>query len=591
MSTPNDQHAQPPRYEEADMVAAITRLEQQVSLFHNIFQGQRQEFQHINETFGRLQRDMEGVVAFTERTRDDLRLGRFVHRAMDQGLYDPADVEVLATQIANVTTRVNSVDNLKTEIQLTKQRLQRLETQIANNGPGPLLSDAASRAAQQRYEAMRAQQTQQARSRPVPIMRPGAALPSEHGHPPAPAHETQPTPDFHPGQERHLSANEQVHQASRQPDLRAVELHPPPAAVCGWRPAESCPPSGRPPSPSYNDPLQSHPPGSESQASGWAAVNPSQAFKRPIDEHQPQHGSHQHGLPKRPKLATLPPLKPRSSFHQCPYVQQAQMKPARQARGWVPSGENPIRPYSHPAPGQRATNSHRFITSTGQPDNQENRRATRGDSAVGALFEHSTTGATGRGRGRGNSGKRRGSLAAGGRGSSGPTNIPSPASEAPKQEHVRKQVLAEWREYQLAAAQQATTNGHYPGQHAYLRIDAARPFHADLSVNTSIPPHSRPCPAGQEHEFSATPAASNVRPYSMVNGLDSMDKKTRTKPIRNSDGVLIRKDGRPDMRSVSSANNLRKSHRNDAAAEKDSTQLELSAKRVASEPLPGRAAS
>lgn len=37
-------------------------------------------------------------------------------------------------------------------------------------------------------------------------------------------------------------------------------------------------------------------------------------------------------------------------------------------------------------------------------------------------------------------------------------------------------------------------------------------------------------------------------------------KKTRTKPIRNSEGVLIRKDGRPDMRSHSSAANLRKVH-------------------------------
>jgi hypothetical protein len=37
-------------------------------------------------------------------------------------------------------------------------------------------------------------------------------------------------------------------------------------------------------------------------------------------------------------------------------------------------------------------------------------------------------------------------------------------------------------------------------------------------------------------------------------------KKTRSKPIRNSDGVLIRKDGRPDMRSQSSAANLRKVH-------------------------------
>lgn len=76
--------------------------------------------------------------------------------------------------------------------------------------------------------------------------------------------------------------------------------------------------------------------------------------------------------------------------------------------------------------------------------------------------------------------------------------------------------------------------------------------------------------------------------YSMVNGIDSVNNTTRTKPIRNSDGVLIRKDGRPDMRSVGSANNLRKPHRKD---EKDSTQLELSAKRVASEPLPGKVAS
>ncbi|CAO2656674.1 Nn.00g054770.m01.CDS01 [Neocucurbitaria sp. VM-36] len=42
--------------------------------------------------------------------------------------------------------------------------------------------------------------------------------------------------------------------------------------------------------------------------------------------------------------------------------------------------------------------------------------------------------------------------------------------------------------------------------------------------------------------------------------LYSHTKKTRTKPIRNADGVLIRKDGRPDMRSQSSAANLRKVH-------------------------------
>lgn len=50
-------------------------------------------------------------------------------------------------------------------------------------------------------------------------------------------------------------------------------------------------------------------------------------------------------------------------------------------------------------------------------------------------------------------------------------------------------------------------------------------------------------------------------------------KKTRTKPIRNADGVLIRKDGRPDMRSVSSANNLRKVH-----AKKEAERAEMDSK-------------
>lgn len=56
----------------------------------------------------------------------------------------------------------------------------------------------------------------------------------------------------------------------------------------------------------------------------------------------------------------------------------------------------------------------------------------------------------------------------------------------------------------------------------------------------------------------------------MGNDLDSANRKTRTKPIRNSDGVLIRKDGRPDMRSVSSANNLRKVH-----AKKEAEKAEM----------------
>lgn len=49
-------------------------------------------------------------------------------------------------------------------------------------------------------------------------------------------------------------------------------------------------------------------------------------------------------------------------------------------------------------------------------------------------------------------------------------------------------------------------------------------------------------------------------PQSAIGDPYAHTKKTRTKPIRNSDGILIRKDGRPDMRSQSSAANLRKVH-------------------------------
>ena len=44
------------------------------------------------------------------------------------------------------------------------------------------------------------------------------------------------------------------------------------------------------------------------------------------------------------------------------------------------------------------------------------------------------------------------------------------------------------------------------------------------------------------------------------NGSPIEVKKTRSKPVRNEEGILVRKDGRPDRRSQSSAANLRKVH-------------------------------
>lgn len=49
--------------------------------------------------------------------------------------------------------------------------------------------------------------------------------------------------------------------------------------------------------------------------------------------------------------------------------------------------------------------------------------------------------------------------------------------------------------------------------------------------------------------------------HSVANGTSTSEgKRTRQKPVRNEQGVLVRKDGKPDMRSVSSAQNLKRVH-------------------------------
>ncbi|TKA65300.1 hypothetical protein B0A55_10025 [Friedmanniomyces simplex] len=79
----------------------------------------------------------------------------------------------------------------------------------------------------------------------------------------------------------------------------------------------------------------------------------------------------------------------------------------------------------------------------------------------------------------------------------------------------------------------------------------------DLVGLGSLPTHV------ESHDFPATPVSSQQQdPFASQADLllSNSSKKIRSKPTRNASGVLIRKDGRPDMRSVSSANNLRKVH-------------------------------
>lgn len=552
MGAPEHHHGQathrPPA--EIDLAQGLMRLEQQVSFNYNMIQGHHQDIARISDTVARMQHEMVSVISVMEEMRSELRARPVASKSLDPSRYDPADIEVLATQIASVTTKANEVDNLRVQIDLLRQRLKRFEGPGANVTPRPSGEPPApARPDQAPYDAVRAQQAQQPTG--LPSIRPGATpLPEDArqpGHPPAPVLESQPAPGFHPPHER-------------PPGFRPAEPLPPPTALSGWRPAaDSYPPTGGPPIPAHGHPLRSHPE-SEPQASGWAAVN---GPKRPLDEAHPLHDSSQPGSPKRPKLA---PLKPRSSFgdehHQSPSMHAANVDPAHQVRGRIPSGEIHAQPHIHhhavQAPAQGSTNSYRFITSTGQPDNQEHWRQAEGDPG---RYEHATAGSTGRGRGRGSRGGRRGGRGRGARSSSGAADHPPAATEAPLQEQAQAPP-PEFREHHWAAIQPGTSNGHYSGPHVYSPSEVARQPPADLGAQHGPPPMGISYPAGHEHEFPATPVGHSADPYFMGNDLDpnSASKKTRTKPIRNSDGVLIRKDGRPDMRSVSSANNLRKVH-------------------------------
>lgn len=582
MGAPASQHPQAARLPaESEMSNAIIRLEQQVAFNYSMIQNHEQAIQRISDNVLRVQHEIGQIVVVIDDFRKDVVTGRIqVNRPLDPARYDPADVEVLANQIAKVTNKANEVDNLQVQIELLKQRFKRIESTPATPSQQP--AGIIGRPEQHHFEAARAQQLQQAQGHPQPPNRPGAALPAEHARQPAhpagpPVLESQTSSGFHAAHERQPNATEQAQQAARQPGYRGAEPLPPPSTITNWRPAESFPPSGAPAPQAHSHPLRSHPGEAEAPASGWAAVNLGQAAKRSLDEHHPPHDSSQPGSPKRQKLA---PLKPRSSFgddhHQSPYAQPAHIEVAHQGRGRVPSGDVPLQPHpptnSAPAPGPTAGNSYRFITSTGQPDVQEHWRAGEGDPA-GGRFEHTTTGGTGRGRGRGSRGGRRGGRGRGGRSSSGAAEASPLGPDAPAPDHPHgAQVPPEWRDHpQWTATQPPPSNGHYPGQHAYSPPDPSRPHPQDLAVHTGGPQHhGLPYPAGHEHEFPATPVASTNDPYAMGNDLDSANRKTRTKPIRNSDGVLIRKDGRPDMRSVSSANNLRKVH-----AKKEAEKAEM----------------
>lgn len=281
------------------------------------------------------------------------------------------------------------------------------------------------------------------------------------------------------------------------PGIRSIDPNTP---ISSWRPAGAIapPPSG--PMVGSSPQIETPAPGS-----GWAAVNSNTVPKRLISE--PSFESTTPGSPKRQRLA---PLMPRTYDQQSPAQGSS---PYHSVSGdslpTVPtlqSTQNPSNESAGSVPPQ--PNPLRFVQfASGLESGPEDQWR----QGPGSLID----------RGRGSPRRGRGGRRPAGRKSGGADG---------------DRATPEWE---------------------------ARPD----SVQILNPPESHGGPVQSSEQPSETTAGMYPDPHFMpitttadVASSNHPTKKTRTKPVRNADGVLIRKDGRPDMRSVSSAMNLKKVH-------------------------------
>ncbi|KAI4735720.1 hypothetical protein E4T50_13762 [Aureobasidium sp. EXF-12298] len=281
------------------------------------------------------------------------------------------------------------------------------------------------------------------------------------------------------------------------PGIRSIDPNTP---LSSWRPAGAIAPPPSMPMVGSSPQIEAPAPGS-----GWAAVNTNTAPKRLISE--PSFESTTPGSPKRQRLA---PLMPRTFDQQSPAQGSS---PYHSVSGdslpTVPtlqSTQNPSNESTGSVPPQ--PNPLRFVQfASGLESTSEESWRQGPGSAIDR-----TRGSPRRGRGGRSRGGRKSGGAEGDRA--------TPEWEA-RPDNVQILNPPEGHGGPVQASEQPgeTTAGMYPDPH-FMPITTT----ADV--------------------------ASSNHPT----------KKTRTKPVRNADGVLIRKDGRPDMRSVSSAMNLKKVH-------------------------------
>jgi hypothetical protein len=272
-----------------------------------------------------------------------------------------------------------------------------------------------------------------------------------------------------------------------------------------------------------------------SQSSGWATINA--GVKRTHQngvESPPEAAMHAPGSPKRQKLANTELHSGHAASHGDDAGHQQHIEiPMADVRFQTPAHTLPSQqsiPESVLTSQSQQSIYNSYATQDGPSDDSWRPESQR-------IIEHRP-----RGRGRGGG--------PGSRGGRGRKSLPAQLQYALGTPDWERE------DWQGVPDSQTSPDGYY--NHV-----AARPGRGGIARRGSGGGGTRGGYATSERATSL--GLQGVTAVGMSFGSPGSDiygssKKSRSKPIRNADGVLIRKDGRPDMRSQSSAANLRKVH-------------------------------
>lgn len=533
---------------------ALSRLQTQVSLNTGFLDSHRRKVQEIEAALLNVERVAGEAMATAQGVLAELRAGAGRPR------FEADDLDVLKDEVSVLSGRVNEVDALRLHVRLLENRLKRQEERgspsdaDARPGSGMVHGEARFRepsASSQTFVGSHSTGLPSTHH-PLPPMRTSANM--------SPA-ESRPA-QYTPSDIRQPSMDSPATlPASSLGGFRPGEPLPPPSALPGWR--QSAEPAASTIAASLAPPLGvGRPPvAGEAHSSGWAAVNAAPNPKRRLDEpRQSTHDPLASASPKRPRLA---PIMPRGTYsEESSYVPSSvptsSVTDLYRGHSRVPSDGS--QPYQLQTPASANIPGRRFIISTQSADSEESWKPESERPMPQGPHGH-PHGPHGHGPGRrgGRGGRAR---ARGARGNRGGISIDAHELGTPDWER------ADW------TGSQISSNGFYYPTHHRPRSpgETSRGGAVQDVAGTANAPSER------EAEFPATPLAVQGPydpftigyPDSAGGQQGSGGKKTRKKPIRNSEGVLIRKDGRPDMRSVSSANNLRKVH-----AKKEAERAEM----------------